>query len=190
LYRRKIETLQLALAFAYAVKHYLRGEDGIDYPDYQGILPTSFIRQDEAAYNALMTRHNAFHDGTLMGYSREPSLSVGPSGRASPESMVSRPDPTKRVRAKRSKQKLSEPTPNTPLLLGSHHAMDVESSLPLPLMYVVIPVKAEQSVLNLFSSRIAHQLSRLVFGFRKEGFLETVGPAGANSLSQLYAISS
>lgn len=173
LYRRKVEALHLALAFAYAVKHYLRGEDGIDYPDYHGVLPASFARYDETGYNTLNLRQSAslYDSVTWAGNSRE--ASVAPSGRVSPsESTAAKPDPTKRVRAKRSKQKLQvEPSANTPLLFGNHSAVEFqpyssETSIPLPLI-------------------IAHQLSRLVFRFRRDGFLETVGPAGANSLSQM-----
>jgi len=32
---------------------------------------------------------------------------------------------------------------------------------------------------------IAHELSRAIFQFRREGFLETVGPAGANAMAAL-----
>ncbi|KXN83487.1 hypothetical protein AN958_01332 [Leucoagaricus sp. SymC.cos] len=169
LHRHKVDCLRLALAFAFAVKHYLRGEDGIDYPDYQGVLPASFARYDETGYNTAQNRQSNLYDTTLTSYSR--ASSIGPSGRASPESMASRPDATKRVRVKRSKQRLVDPTASTPLLAGSHrtvefHPYAVETSLPLPLI-------------------IAHQLSRLVFRFRRDGLLETVGPAGANGLAQL-----
>jgi len=34
---------------------------------------------------------------------------------------------------------------------------------------------------------IAHELGRIIFQFRREGFLETVGPAGANAMSQLVS---
>jgi len=30
----------------------------------------------------------------------------------------------------------------------------------------------------LYSTRIAHELNRIIYGYRRDGFLETVGPAG------------
>ena len=44
---QKKRTLQLLLAYAYAVKHHLRGEDGTDWPDYKDVLPASFARFNE-----------------------------------------------------------------------------------------------------------------------------------------------
>lgn len=192
LHRYKIDALHLALSFAFAVKHYLRGEDGINYPDYHGVLPASFARYDETGYNTLTNRfrQSTLYDATVSNDSRD--LNAAPSGRASPESSATKPNATKRVKAKRSKRNLTDPSPITPLLAGSHrtvefHAYAADASLPLPLMYEFLLVS---SFFNLiFSSRIAHELSRLVFQFRREGFLETVGPAGANGLSQLYIFS-
>ena len=37
--RCKIEDLYLCLSFMFATKHYLRGEDGVNWADYQGIFP-------------------------------------------------------------------------------------------------------------------------------------------------------
>lgn len=137
LHRHKVDALHLALSFAFAVKHYLRGEDGINYADYHGVLPASFTRYDETGYNTLKNRQSSY-DAIIADNSRDPS--VGASGRTSPESCRVKSDATKRVRAKRSKQRLTEPPgSNTPLLAGSHrtvefHSYAVEASLPLPLM--------------------------------------------------------
>lgn len=76
-------------------------------------------------------------------------------------------DATKRVRAKRSKRQLSDAT--TPLMSDSHQTVDfltAEVAMPLPLL-------------------IAHELGRMIFQFRRDGFLETVGPAGANAMAQI-----
>ncbi|KAF9451202.1 UPF0187-domain-containing protein [Macrolepiota fuliginosa MF-IS2] len=164
LHRHKVDALRLALSYALAVKHYLRGEDGINYPDYHDVLPASFARYDELGYNTLANRQSSY-DATASIESHD--LSTGPSGRTSPENSALRPDATKRVRAKRSKQKLHDPiSSSTPLLAGRHRTVAFEASLPLPLM-------------------IAHELSKLIFRFRRDGLLETVGPAGANGLAQL-----
>ncbi|KAL9714869.1 hypothetical protein Ac2012v2_001529 [Leucoagaricus gongylophorus] len=170
LHKQKVEALHLALAFAFAVKHYLRGEDGIDYLDYDNILPASFARYDETGYNTLKPGQSIDpYESTL---NPEHSHSLNGSGVSPSGSVHERLDATKRVRPKRSKQKLQvEPSATTPLLSGNHrivefHPYAVETSLPLPLV-------------------IAHQLSKLVFRFRRDGFLETVGPAGANAISQL-----
>jgi len=48
------------------------------------------------------------------------------------------------------------------------HPLADHGSMPLPLV-------------------IAHELSRTIFQFRREGFLETVGPAGANAMSALVS---
>jgi putative membrane protein len=150
---RKIEALQLALSFAYAVKHYLREEDGLLHEDYIGVIPGSFARYDETGYNTNM-------NSSIMSYAAtnndsKNSRDGSRSGRASP-------DATKRVRAKRSKTIISGST--SPLLANAHSAVEFHpladhGSMPLPLV-------------------IAHELSRTIFKFRREGFLETVGPAG------------
>jgi putative membrane protein len=141
LHRYKVDVLRLALAFVISVKHYLREEDGFDYPDYRDVLPASFFRFDETGYNTLQnTGPSTLYDATMMNRSQNPS--VAPSARGSPEpadSITSKPDATKRVKPKRSKQKIIEPTINTPLLPGSHRSVDflshaVDPSIPLPLV--------------------------------------------------------
>jgi len=146
--RRKIDALRLALSFAYALKHYLRGEDGTHWEDYADVLPASILgenpRKDTSGYSA----------------TRDKSKS------SSNDSSNSAPDATKRVKVKRSKQNLS--APNVPLL--TNRTVDFpfadQMSMPFPLI-------------------IAHELSMLIFEFRREGLLETVGPAGANAMAQL-----
>ncbi|KAF9036757.1 Bestrophin, RFP-TM, chloride channel-domain-containing protein [Panaeolus papilionaceus] len=169
--RRKIDTLKLCLSFVYATKHYLRGEDGFNYADLQSVLPASFIRHygghTGTGYGGTQrsnTIATSFGNGESLENSRDNSI----SGRDTPES---RPDATKRIRVKRSKQQLQDST--TPLLSDSHRTIDFQSfsddiSLPLPLL-------------------ISHELSRTIFGFRRDGFLETVGPAGLNGITQMIS---
>jgi len=120
--KRKVDALRLVLSFVFATKHYLRGEDGVNWADYRGVLPASFTRYDDA---------------TITGYSATASPPSGSrdasiGGRGSPDL---RPDATKRVRVKRSKQQLADHS--TPLLgEGPDNAGYIdELSLPLPLMY-------------------------------------------------------
>ncbi|KAH7889753.1 Bestrophin/UPF0187 [Phlebopus sp. FC_14] len=42
--RQKVEVLQFCVSFPYALKHYLRGEDGMDYDDLPRVLPPHFTR--------------------------------------------------------------------------------------------------------------------------------------------------
>ncbi|KAF5365636.1 hypothetical protein D9758_003129 [Tetrapyrgos nigripes] len=149
--RKKIYALRLCLSFAFSVKHYLRGEDGINWSDYKGVLPDGFARFDELGYNKTKTTTTPTYDAT--------KNDSGPS----------KPDATKRIRVKRSKNHL--PGQSAPLLSDTHrtvefHAFAEDTSIPLPLL-------------------IAHEITRLLFWFRREGLLETVGPAGTNTMNQL-----
>jgi putative membrane protein len=128
--RSKIEALYLCLSFMFATKHYLRDEDGINWADYRGILPTSFTRFDEAGYSS----HRSYAAIGDESTSTNRAASVNSSG-----SSESKPDATKRIRVKRSKQQISNHS--TPLLQDTHtnaeiHHQTGEGSLPLPLMYV------------------------------------------------------
>ncbi|KAF8163001.1 Bestrophin, RFP-TM, chloride channel-domain-containing protein [Crassisporium funariophilum] len=168
--RRKIEALRLCLSFVYATKHYMRGEDGVNWADYHGVLPPSFARFDEVGLTTQRTFPTSTYAATRndsTATSREGSRSQ--SGRTSPD--LGKPDATKRIRVKRSKQKITDQS--TPLLGNTHRSVEIhpyadEASLPLPLV-------------------IAHELSRTIYSFRRDGFLETVGPAGLNGLTQLIS---
>ncbi|KAN0077339.1 Bestrophin, RFP-TM, chloride channel domain containing protein [Tylopilus felleus] len=155
---QKIEVLRYCLGFVYAVKHYLRGEDGADYCDLSGILPSHFCclgytdRQSVLSYAAMQ---NSTSDASIID---RQSL-----------------DATKRVKRKRSKKntgpQANTPGSTTPLLGDLHHTVEFRPhtdhiSMPLPLI-------------------IAHEISSAIFRFRREGLLETVGPAGANAMSGL-----
>jgi len=125
--RRKVDALHLCLSFVFATKHYLRGEDGLNYPDYLGVLPPSFGRLAGRLTDNYQTTRSS---------SVAPSQEGGLSGSATPD--LNKPDATKRVRAKRSKQQLTNPS--TPLL-HDRRSMDSylfsdEASLPIPLVYV------------------------------------------------------
>ncbi|KAG6919993.1 hypothetical protein DXG01_013342 [Tephrocybe rancida] len=160
--RRKVEALKLSLSFAFAVKHYLRGEDGTRWDDFDGVLPSSFDRFDEVGFNVEHTTTAPPRSYSAININNDSDSAERGSRGSSPER--ARPDATKRVRRKRSKQMSGSMTPVTPLLGSTHrtvefHAYADEASLPLPLV-------------------IATELTRILFNFRREGFLETVGPAG------------
>lgn len=130
--RRKIEALRLCLSFVFATKHYLRGEDGVHWADYQGVLPASFMRLDGAANDSYKT-YAAIGDESM---SSSCDASINASSRILSES---KPDATKRVRVKRSKQHIADQS--TPLLADSHQSTEIhhqtsEGSMPLPLLYV------------------------------------------------------
>ncbi|KAK1220732.1 hypothetical protein PQX77_016480 [Marasmius sp. AFHP31] len=154
--RMKINTLHLCLSYAFAVKHYVRDEDGLHWDDYKGILPAGFARFDEVGNFTTKANPSTSYLATHNGSDTD-SAEV-------PKNIA-----TKRVRPKRSKTKVSAAT--TPLLSESHstvefHAFADHASLPLPLL-------------------IAHELTRMLFIFRREGLLETVGPAGTNAMNQI-----
>jgi ion channel-forming bestrophin family protein len=127
--RRKTDTLKLVLSFVYAVKHYLREEDGLDWDDYDGIIPTSFIQAQSrrsSRTGSISTTYNAVSDH---------SRSTSPSRSANVNSITTL-TATKRVRVKRSLDKIQ--TAKTPLVAGEHSSICFsprgEASMPFPLV--------------------------------------------------------
>ena len=117
-------------SFAFAVKHYLREEDGLNYDDYIGILPPTFAQDDDAEYNANNNSGVAAY-GAIGENSKRNSRDGSRSGRTSP-------DATKRVRSKR-KPTISVSGSASPLLGAAHTAVDFRQlpdhgSIPLPLV--------------------------------------------------------
>ncbi|KAH9999006.1 hypothetical protein BJV77DRAFT_1058565 [Russula vinacea] len=139
--RRKVDALKLVLAFVYAVKHYLREEDGLDWDDYAGVIPESFMRSQ--------SRRQSRRNSVSMGYSAmsEHGSSVIQSRSASPGLC------DKRVRVKRSSDNV--PTTRSPLI--EHNTIDFQAY-------------------SNNSASIAHEIARMLFAFRRDGLLETVGP--------------
>jgi len=134
--KRKTDALRLCLAFVFATKHYLRGEDGVNYADYHGVLPSSFARFDEVGYNSQKKMPSGTYSAISNDVSVSPEGSISQSGRNSPDA---RPDATKRIKVKRSKQQILDHS--TPLLQDAHRSIDFQpftfgASLPLPLMCV------------------------------------------------------
>ncbi|CAL1703767.1 unnamed protein product [Somion occarium] len=173
--RKKVEALKLGICFAFACKHYLRGEDGLDWVDYTGLIPASLMRlaaQGPASRKtSTWTSYSATAQTSRSNSRAESGDEVEGS---SADAEIRRADATKRIRVKRSKDRLKQPgvkSPTMPLLSSLHQTIDFNTdpdmlSTPLPLV-------------------IAHELSHVIFTFKKEGYLETVGPAGTNSLNSL-----
>lgn len=131
--RRKTDALKLILSFVYATKHYLREEDGLEFEDYVGVLPASFMREQsrrQSRRGSISTSYNSVMDN---------ASSSGNSRSASPLiDGTTAPAATKRVRVKRSLDRIH--TAKTPLLPGTreYSAIDfaqyTEVSIPFPLM--------------------------------------------------------
>lgn len=129
--QRKIDTIKLCLSFAFAVKHYLRGEDGLDWDDYVDVVPPYFLR---GIYDNIPSHSSGNNSYTIPGHVRSASPDSLPDG-----SRQSSLDATKRIRVKRSIPTLSS---RTPLLQGGdengHKSIDVHAdvTMPLPIMHV------------------------------------------------------
>lgn len=152
LHRRKAEVLKLAVAFVYAVKHYVRDEDGLDWDDFTGLIPKSFLRQNasggvlrydlvgDGRYGAAFTDSpDKTRPGTPSPATRDASVARSSMLDASVSTLpIGAGHGTKRVRVKRSIDKLINA--RTPLLQQpEHHSVTFqEASMPLPLMWVLM----------------------------------------------------
>lgn len=128
--RKKAEAARLALAFVVATKHYLREEDGLGWDDFDGLIPNSLAFYDTEGYGTL--KKNTSYLGTqsespVNGYDNNKSDCSTPG--------ASKLDPTRRVRPKRSKTRMSSQTATTPLLTRS---LDVRANLSMPLPLVSV----------------------------------------------------
>ncbi len=135
--RRKSDALKLILSFVYAVKHYLREEDGMEWEDYVDVVPESFTRlysRRQSRRSSVSTGYNAMSElSSSNGNSRSASPSRGGCTDGS-----STPVATKRVRVKRSSDKV--PSARSPLVPGVHSTINFEAytdvSIPFPLVCV------------------------------------------------------
>lgn len=138
--RQKIEILRYCLGFVYAVKHYLRGEDGADYGDLTGVLPPHFSVHGDLGYTTNHSQPSVLPYAAMQGSTSDASISDRRSV-----------DATKRVKRKRSKKNVDPqtytPGPATPLLSDSYQTVEFHPyadhiSMPLPLMFVFYEVVA------------------------------------------------
>ena len=136
--RRKVDAIKLTLAFAYAVKHYLREEDGLGWDDYKDVVPSYFYRMHTDPSRTRSGSVAASYHATEMTQNAGSSRSTSPDG-VRPESSVTSLGATKRVRVKRSVDKLLGS--KTPLLADDHRTLDftayTEAPIPLPLLSVI-----------------------------------------------------
>lgn len=177
--RQKIEILQYCLGFVYAVKHYLRGEDGAHHGDLARVLPPHFSLHGDLGYTTKHGHPSVLSYAATQGSTSDTSINDRRSV-----------DATKRVKRKRSKStnpQAHTPHPTTPLLSDSHQTVEFHPyadriSIPLPLMFVFLRSYRPPSFpVHTFSSSIAHEITSAIFRFKREGLLETVGPAGKSS---------
>jgi putative membrane protein len=131
--KEKQDVVKLCLGYGFAVKHYLRGEDGLDWDDYLDVLPTSFLK---LGHNDRTTSESPSLGSSLV----PPSPDISSASPKRTDDGRETPDATKRIKVKRSKRNLSG---RTTLLEGSYwhggySAIDVHAdiTMPLPLMCV------------------------------------------------------
>lgn len=109
----------------------------MEWEDYEGVIPESFTR--------LYSRRQSRRSSASIGYSAmsEHGSSIGNSRSVSPSRAASAdgtssPVATKRVRVKRSLDKV--PTAKTPLVSGEHSTIDfkgyTDMTIPFPLVCV------------------------------------------------------
>ncbi|KAH7340324.1 Bestrophin, RFP-TM, chloride channel-domain-containing protein [Rhizoctonia solani] len=177
----KERALKLMVAFVVAVKHHLRSEEGVDHPDYLGLLPADFSRFDNRGFNKSgkhgtrdYTRLNQssavdvpHRNGDASGHSQGLSSSVGDMD----ATLVPGSVPRSPHKITFFGNKGAAPDPERdPLLRGESTTVEfrpyARKNLPMPLI-------------------IAHELTRLIHKFRRSGMLDTIGPAGVNAMNTL-----
>ncbi|CAE6433349.1 unnamed protein product [Rhizoctonia solani] len=178
----KERALKLMVAFVVAVKHHLRSEQGVEYPDYLGLLPPDFSKFDNRGFNKSGKHGNRDYsrlndstainipgkNGQASGHSHGLSSSVGDMD----ATLVPGSVPRSPHRITFLGNKGAAPDPERDPLLGGEattvefRPYDTRKSLPMPLI-------------------IAHELTRLIHKFRRSGMLDTIGPAGVNAMSSL-----
>ncbi|KAL5636060.1 hypothetical protein ACGC1H_004770 [Rhizoctonia solani] len=177
----KERALKLMVAFVVAVKHHLRGEEGVDYPDYIGLLPSDFSRFDNRGFNK-SGRHgnrdysglnptsaiNIPNHGDASGHAQGSSTSAGDMDATLVPGSVPR-SPHKITFF--GNKGAAPDTERDPLLRGESTTVvfrpyDTRKALPMPLI-------------------IAHEMTRLIHKFRRSGVLDTIGPAGVNTMNTL-----
>ncbi|KAL5527557.1 hypothetical protein ACEPAG_6358 [Sanghuangporus baumii] len=179
--KTKADALRLLIAFAYSVKHRLRGEYGTDYDDYEGILPRSIVQYEEGGFSSTASSPTQGSEsyntaGTLSPkVKRRKDEKNQPDGATSPSSskwsQSNLQEHSHGIHFNEASMTLDNQSATTPLLSKKHrtvqfHPYAAISKTPLPLV-------------------IAHELSRVIFRFKRDGYLETLGPAGTNSMNTL-----
>ncbi|KAG9104933.1 hypothetical protein FRC06_005000 [Ceratobasidium sp. 370] len=171
----KERALKLMVAFAVAVKHHLRSEDGFQYDDFIGLLPSDFSRFDNRGFDKRGIHGNRDY-GTSSSIAvpgaangRETEHTHGLSSSADLSATLVPPSP-RRISFIGNKGAAPDPE-RDPLLSDNRQTVifrpyDLRKPLPLPLI-------------------IAHELTRLIHKFQRSGMLASVGPAGVNAMNSL-----
>lgn len=132
---RKIEAVRLALAFAFAVKHYLRGQDCLDWEDYTSLIPESLASYDILGYKEL--KNNERH----IGLTGEVTLANGSVDDETPTY-----GPCKRIRPDRVQKKNAQPESR---LMSRSPDCHSSATMPLPVMWV--PLHPMQTAIILIT---------------------------------------
>ncbi|KAF8610823.1 UPF0187-domain-containing protein [Ceratobasidium sp. AG-I] len=180
LHTEKERALRLMIAFAVAVKHHLRGEEGVNYDDFISLLPPDFSRFDNRGFDKRGKHGN--RDYSTMGSSASGAISVpGHEGHHTQGNSTSTDMNATLVPSSipRSPHKISfmgtkgaAVDPERDPLLGDDRRTvefrpyDTRKALPMPLI-------------------IGHELTRLIHKFQRSGVLAAVGPAGVNAMNSL-----
>ncbi|KAG9099301.1 hypothetical protein FS749_001560 [Ceratobasidium sp. UAMH 11750] len=171
----KERALKLMVAFAVAVKHHLRSEEGSQYDDFIGLLPSDFSRFDNRGFDK-RGRHGNRDYGTSSStavagaahrHETEHTHGLSTSADLSATLVPSSPH---RISFLGNKGAAPDPE-RDPLLSDNRQTVefrpyDTRKPLPLPLI-------------------IAHELTRLIHKFQRSGMLASVGPAGVNAMNSL-----
>ncbi|KAG8848867.1 hypothetical protein FRB96_000999 [Tulasnella sp. 330] len=158
----KIRVMKLILSFMFAVVHYLRNEPGIDWKDFEGVLPDDF-------------KHKAIELGTgdapqlLNRYATHAAIDRGRLGHKPTTHRHGASFQKRKKGSATEGHEEIEPSATTPLLGDDHTTVEFRShetpaSLPLPLI-------------------IATEVSRILYKFRRRGYIDAIGPSGFTTMS-------
>jgi putative membrane protein len=167
----KVRLLKLVIAFAYAVKNHLRQNFESENEELSGLLPPEmgeFLADWNGAFVGGRYGTDAGGSGSVLGEGlTESAISTAVAGNGNGQG-----DGSGSKTNGAPTRKNTQATARTPLLsdpgdtIVSFHPPGVDKILPLPLI-------------------ITHEITNIVYKFKKAGCLETVGPAGVSSLMGL-----
>lgn len=133
--------MKLAVAYAYSVKHHLRDENGLDYSDYDGVLPASFRHYDvfESAFDggsrgpsSMYASYNTVDSKVNRRRSKDSESNGEAAGANSPtsagQSRHGSCGPTRGPYFHSDSVTTTAAGAQTPLLAGDHHAVQFPSS--------------------------------------------------------------
>lgn len=135
--KKKIYALKLAVAYAYAVKHHLRDENGLHYQDYDDVLPDTL--KHEGAFGSsgsgtppMYASYSTYDSKVTRRKSKDSESHDAESGPSSPIGAgQSRHGSRGRTRGHNFHSKsvtLTEAGQHTPLLADDHHTVDLQPS--------------------------------------------------------------